>query len=378
MRPEPHARVRTAGPRPFRPVVPDSDVADLCHRLDAVRWPDAETAGDQGLALSVARRLVDRWRDGFDFDVWRAGIDCPQVRVAVDGLDVHAVTLDSPGPDAVPVLLAHGWPSTCFEFLDAARLLVDPAQGRAFHVVCPSLPGYAFSGPAGPGWDADRTADAWVALMMALGHDRFLVHGGDWGAIVATSLAQRHPGRLLGLHLTMPLARWTEDDLRGAGPAELRGAALERTYRRSGFDYARIQATRPQTIGYALEDSPAGLLAWLGEKLLAWCGRDEAGRPLLDDDAVLRVVTTYWMTRTATSSARMYHSSLRMDLTAPVHVPTVCSIFADETIRPPRAAVERRYDLHAWREVGLGGHFPALEVPDLLAAEVRAAADVLL
>ncbi|MCW2816139.1 MAG: hypothetical protein JWN84_3594 [Nocardioides sp.] len=368
--------------REFRPVVDDAEIADLQDRLDRVRWPSAEAAPDQGLSLATVQRLVRRWRGGFDWDAWRKRLGVPQVHVEVDGLDVHAVHLPPAGsaaaPIAVPLLLAHGWPSTCFEFLDAARLLTDGSTGRAFEVVCPSLPGYAFSGPAAGVWDAVRTADAWVALMGALGHDRFLVHGGDWGAVVATAMAQRHPDRVLGLHLSMPLARVGEGDLDGASEAEARGAARERAYRRTGFDYARIQATRPQTIGYALDDSPTGLLAWVGEKLIDWCGRDEAGDPLLDDDAVLSVVSTYWMTRTATSAARMYHSSLRTDLDSPVPVPTVCSVFADEVIRAPRAAVARRYDLRAWREVDRGGHFPAAEVPELFAAEVRAAADLLL
>ena len=208
-------------------------------------------------------------------------------------------------------------------------MLAEPdGSGPAFHVVAPSLPGYGFGDvPRELGWNAARTSDAWAALMSSLGYERFLVHGGDWGAIVATELALRHPGRLLGLHLTMPVARVTDEDLATATGAERDGVARERAYRRSGFGYAVVQMTRPQTLGYALDDSPVGLLAWLVEKLEAWSGRDDSGVSLLSDDAMLDVVTTYWLTRTATSSARMYFESLHSDLDRPVTgVPTGCSI----------------------------------------------------
>jgi pimeloyl-ACP methyl ester carboxylesterase len=271
------------------------------------------------------------------------------------------------------LLLGHGWPSTCLEFDSVIGGLTSAQVGTpAFHVVCPSLPGYGFSGkPAQPGWDVARTADSWAVLMGRLGYDRFVVHGGDWGASVATELALRHPDRLLGLHLTMPLARHDDDDLASATTTEKAGLERERAYRRDGFAYALMQLTRPQTLGYGLDDSPVGLLAWIAEKLDAWSDSDDRGS-LLDDDAVLDVVSTYWLTRTATSSARMYAESLRADLERRVlGVPTGCSIFAAETIRPPRAAVERRYGpLVSWTEVPTGGHFPAAEVPELFVAEL--------
>jgi pimeloyl-ACP methyl ester carboxylesterase len=360
----------------FVPAASDRDVDRLLGRLAETRWPPPATDASQGPSLERIRSLAERWRTAYDWERYRRRLaSLPQLRTEIDGLVHHAIHLRSTRPDAVPLLLGHGWPSTCFEFDRVAPLLAEPeCAGPAFHVVAPSLPGYGFSDiPTEPGWNAARTAAAWAALMGELGYDRFVAHGGDWGAIVATELALGHPDRLIGLHLTMPVVRVTDEDRAAATGPELAGLERERAYRRGGFGYATIQLTRPQTLGYALDDSPVGLLAWLAEKLDAWSGRDADGAPLLDDDAVLDVVSTYWLTRTATSAARMYYESLRSDLDRPVTgVRTGCSIFADEIIRPPRAAVERRYGpLASWREVGPGGHFPAAEVPGLLAEELR-------
>ena len=365
----------------FTPVIDDAAVAALERRLDLARWPQRETHPDQGLPLDVLRNLVDHWRHHYDWNRLRSRLtSAPQVLVTIDGLDHHALHLRSSRPDATPLLLGHGWPSTCFEFLESARLLAEPEDGgRAFHVVCPSLPGFAFSGkPLVPGWGAARIADAWAGLMSDLGYDAFLAHGGDWGATVATELALRHPDRLSGLHLTMPIVAPTAEESAAAERDERAGLAREQAYRRRGFGYAQIQHTRPQTIGYALEDSPIGLCAWIVEKLRDWSGRHEDGRSLLSDDAMLDIVSTYWMTATATSSARLYDEALRMDVASPVTVPTGCSIFAAEIIRPPRAAVARRYsDLRSWRTVDRGGHFPAAEVPTPFADEIRAFATAL-
>lgn len=357
---------------PFAPTVSDETVDDLRARLAATRWPTPAPSEGQGLDLARLQALAERWRTAYDWDRYRARLTAlPQVRTPIDGLEHHALHLRSPQPGAVPLLLAHGWPSTCFEFDRVAPALAE----AGFHVVAPSLPGYGFSGvPSEAGWGAARTADGWVALMAELGYDEFLLHGGDWGATIATELALRHPDRLVGLHLTMPVARVTDADREAASAFEQRGLERERAYRRDGFAYALVQMTRPQSLGVGLDDSPAGLLAWIGEKLDAW-----SGPGLLSDDAVLDVVTTYWVTRTATSSARMYAEALRTDLDRPVRgVPTGCSIFADETIRAPRAAVERRYGrLVSWSEIERGGHFPAAEVPELFVAEVTAFAEAL-
>lgn len=368
--------------RPFVPQVDATAVADLRQRLARTRWPEEATEpGDaQGLGLARVQELVRHWGETYD---WTRLADrlalLPQVRTEIDGLGIHAVHVRSSRPDAVPLLLTHGWPSTCFEFVDLVPLLTEPAAGPAFHVVAPSLPGHGWSErPAQTGWDIERTADAWAALMGGLCYDRFLVHGGDWGAVVGTALARRHPDRVAGLHLTMPVSAATDDDRAGASPSEQRGLAREAEYRRTGYGYAQIQRTRPQTIGYALVDSPAGLCAWLAEKLLAWSGTGADGAPLLSDDAVLDVVSVYWLTATAASAARLYREVDWRAQAAPVDVPTGCSIFPDEIIRPPRSAVARQYRrLRSWRELDHGGHFPAAEVPELLAEELRSFVQVL-
>lgn len=371
--------------RPFVPEITPEAIADLSERMGRSRWPEAATepgAETQGPRVEDLRRLAAYWIGGYDWGRFADLVTSPpQVLTPIDGVDVHAIHAPSPRPDAVPLLLTHGWPSTCFEFTRLLPILngTENDDGPAFHVVCPSLPGYGWSGkPAEAGWGADRIADAWAELMSRLGYDRFIASGGDWGAIVSTEVAIRHPDRLLGLHLTMPIARTSDDDRGALSQAEERGLAREADYRRDGFAYALVQLTRPQTIGYGLVDSPLALLAWIAEKLRAWSGHDQDGAPLLSDDDLLDVVGVYWFTATGASSARLYREALRMDSGTPVHVPTGCSIFADEIIRPPRRAVERRYrNLVSWQEVPIGGHFAALEVPGLFAEQLRAFAHTL-
>ncbi|MDR7254203.1 pimeloyl-ACP methyl ester carboxylesterase [Nocardioides sp. BE266] len=362
----------------FEPAVAADDVLDLRRRLASVRWPSASLDPGHGTSLERMKHLVSRWERDYDFERLEQRLRThPQIRLEVDGVLHHAVYLRSPDPAAVPLLLGHGWPSTCYEFDRVVERLTQASDhAPAFHVVCPSLPGYAYSGkPTEPGWGPARTADAWVSLMSALGHDRFVAHGGDWGASVSTELAIRHPDRLLGLHLSMPLVQVTEED-RAAVTTELgrAGAERERAFRRSGYAYALLQMTRPQTIGYSLEDSPVGLLAWLTEKLDAWSDWHPDRSSFLDDDAVLDVTSVYWLTRSATSAARMYAEGLRSDLgRAVTEVPTGCSIFGADVIQPPRSAVERRYRrLVTWSELEHGGHFPAAEVPDIFIDEIRA------
>lgn len=367
----------------FTPTVTDDQVADLHRRLGMTRLPEPETGPGQGISRADMERLVTHWRDAYDVDRLRSRLtSVPQLITEVDGLDIHLLHASSSRPDAQPLLLAHGWPSTAYEFLDVIPLLTEPVDdGPAFHVVAPSMPGFAYSGkPAATGWGSERIADMWVEVMGRLGHDTFWLHGGDWGAIIGSTCALRHPDRLRGLHTTMPLVVPTDDEMADLSPFEQQGAARNAAFRASGFGYAQIQHSRPQTIGYALVDSPVGLLAWLGEKLLDWSdtragrahGESGEGGSLLSDDQVLDVVTTYWVTATGASAARIYHESLGGDRETPVRVPTGCSIFPGEMSRAPRRAVERRYAVRYWHELARGGHFAAMEVPDLLAAEVRA------
>lgn len=364
-------------PRPFTPDLDEKLVADLRSRLSLTRWPEESTEPDwaQGPPLEVMQRLVAHWQNGYNWERYAARVtSVPQVLVEIDGLDIHAVHVRSNDPDAVPLLLTHGWPSTCFEFLDAIPFLTEPKQGQAFHVICPSLPGYGWSGkPGRAGWGVEKTADAWVELMDALGYAEFIAQGGDWGAMVSTELGVRHRDRLLGLHLTMPMAVARDGDEAGASDLVRAGIEREKWFRTQGSGYNLLQRTRPQTIGYALTDSPVGQCAWIVEKLRDWSGVDSAGRSLLSDDAMLDVVSTYWLTGTGASSARLYREAVGLDRSVPVEVPTGCTVFPYEIIRPPRKAVARRYrDLCYWNEQDRGGHFAAAEVPELFADEVRA------
>jgi pimeloyl-ACP methyl ester carboxylesterase len=361
----------------FLPEVDPQQVADLRDRLARTRWPEEATEpGDvQGPALGRLRRIVEHWRDGYDWDRFTTRIrSVPQVRVEIDGLGVHAVHVRSTRRDAVPLVLTHGWPSTCMEFLDLVPLLTEPDHGPAFHVVAPSLPGYGWSDrPRSAGWGIERTADAWAALMDALGYPSYVAHGGDWGAVVGSALARRHPQRVRGLHLTLPVSRASEQDRADASEREREGLAREDRYRADGYAYAQLQRSRPQTIGYALVDSPVALCAWVAEKLWDWSGRARDGTSLLSDDDVLDAVSIYWLTATGASAARLYREVDWRAQLAPVEVPTGCSIFPAEIIRPPRSAVARQYrDLRHWHELDRGGHFAAAEVPELVAAELQA------
>ena len=358
---------------PFRIAVPDAVLDDLRRRLRATRWPARETVPDwsQGVPLDHLREICRYWADGYD---WRAREralnEIPQFRTRVDGLDLHLLHVRSASPHAVPLLLTHGWPGSVAEFAALIGPLTDPPDPRdAFHVVCPSLPGFGFSAqPTEAGWGVPRIADAWAALMTRLGYDRFAAHGGDWGAIVTSKLGERHPDRLLAMHLTMPLARPAPEDADDPDPRAVAALTAREHYEHVGSGYARIQATRPQTLGYGLTDSPAGQAAWILEKYREWTDRAE---PPIDRDTLLDVVTIYWVTGSAASSARLYWESFRKDPLGPVAVPTAVAAFPKEIIRSAPGWAARRYDLRRWTDMPRGGHFAALEQPGLLVADVR-------
>ncbi|HEY6416015.1 MAG TPA: epoxide hydrolase, partial [Acidimicrobiales bacterium] len=271
---------------PFRIDIPEAELVDLRRRLEQTRWPERETVDDwsQGVPLAYVRELCEYWARSYDWRATEARLNAlPQFRTELDGLGIHLIHVRSPHPAAQPLVLTHGWPGSIVEFLEVIGPLTDPvAHGGdasdAFHVVCPSLPGYGFSDkPTRPGWDLDRIADAWATLMARLGYDRFGAQGGDWGTSITTRLAQRHPGRLSGIHLTPPIAApdpTTFDDLSDAERAALEDLEHAEEWE-SG--YAAEQSTRPQTLGYGLVDSPAGLCAWIVEKFWAWT--DSNGHP---------------------------------------------------------------------------------------------------
>jgi epoxide hydrolase len=369
-------------PVPFTVSVADEEVDDLRRRLRATRWPDPETVDDwsQGVPLAAVQDLCRYWADEYDWPARQARLNAvPQYLVEVQGLPVHLLHVPSPVDGALPLVLTHGWPGSVAEFLEVIGPLTDPAShggdpADAFSVVVPSLPGYGWSGkPSAPGWGFERTADAWVELMSRLGYQRFGAQGGDLGSFLSANIAARHPDRVAGIHLNMvvtppPAGRteFTEREQRAVDKAT-RFATVDSAYNMQ-------QRTRPQTLGYGLTDSPAGQCAWILEKFWSWT--DAGGDPVgvLGADRILDHVATYWFSRSATSAARMYWELAQSPATRTptVPVPTGVSLFPHDILLPTEEWARAQYpDLRFWREHDRGGHFAAMEQPDLLVADVR-------
>lgn len=368
--------------------VPEADLNDLRERLKRTRWPERETVENwyQGVPLAYMKELCRYWGEEYDWRATEARLNAlPQFRTEIDGLGIHFVHVRSPQPDALPLIITHGWPGSIVEFMKVIGPLADPvAYGGnsvdAFHVVCPSLPGFGFSDkPAQPGWNVERIARAWTRLMARLGYERYGAQGGDWGTSISTSIGQQDPDHVAGIHLNPPIAApdpATFDDL-----TEMERAALAAREQSQDWDsgYSAQQSTRPQTVGYGLVDSPAALCAWIIEKFWSWT--DSEGHPenVLTRDELLDNVMLYWFSRTGASSARLYWESIRQvseRLNLPnvdvVNVPTGGSIFPKENPRPSRRWAAKRYtDILYWNELEVGGHFAAFEQPGLFVNEVR-------
>ena len=368
---------------PFRVDVPQAVLDDLHDRLRRTRFPNqvAGAGWEQGTELAYLRELVDYWLDGFDWRAAEARLNAyPQQVTEVDGQRLHFVHARSPEPGAMPLLLVHGWPGSVVEFLDVLGPLTDPvAHGGdardAFHVVAPSLPGYTFSGPTSErGWHPRRIAAAFVELMAALGYGRYGAQGGDWGSIVCGNVADLDPEHVAGLHLNFVLVTRADAEEGGVTPEEQRALDAMRAFRTTGRGYAEIQSTRPQSVGYGLEDSPAGLAAWIVEKFAAWSDGDHV-EDSFTKDQLLTNITAYWVTGTATSSARLYYEMREAGRSALpaayVGVPTGIANYPGEITRTPRSQVEHRYNVVHWAEPERGGHFAAMEVPDIFTDDVR-------
>ena len=367
---------------PFRIEVTEAELTDLRDRLERTRWPERETVGDwsQGIPLSYVQDVCEYWRTGYDWRRFETELNAiPQFRTTIDGLGIHFLHVRSPHDDALPLLLTHGWPGSVAEFMKVIDPLVDPTRhggdaSDAFDVVCPSLPGYGFSDkPAESGWGTGRIAGAWAELMARLGYSRYGAHGGDWGAIVTTQLANLDEGHLAGIHVTMPVAQPVNPDDGGElTDSEQAALAAFAEHRRWGTGYSKQQSTRPQTLGYSLVDSPAGQCAWILEKFWAWTDCDGHPENVLTRDELLDNVMLYWLPAAGASSARLYWESFRDRAFPVIGVPTGCSIFPKEVIRIPRSWAERRFtDLRMWHELDRGGHFAALEQPAILVEELR-------
>ncbi|MEQ7123007.1 epoxide hydrolase family protein [Actinopolymorpha sp. B11F2] len=373
--------------RPFHLDIPRSDLDDLADRLARTRWPD-ELPGvgwTHGVPLDYLRDLVEHWRTSYDWRKHEAELnEFPQFTTEIDGQLIHFLHVRSPEPNALPLILSHGWPGSVVEFLDVIGPLTDPrAHGGdpadAFHLVIPSLPGFAFSGPTREsGWDSRRMAAAFAELMHRLGYERYGAQGGDFGAFIAPDLARVDGERVVGVHVNAATAGFIPfgpvDD---AVLAELTDVEKERIERKNRFlsegnAYFQIQATRPQTLAYGLTDSPVGQLAWVVEKFKEWTHPAE-GLPeaAIDRDRLLTNVMLYWLTATAGSAARLYLESMRsQNWPTKTAVPTGVAVFAED-IAIRRFAEQTNTIVH-WSDFDTGGHFAAMEVPDLLTGDVRA------
>ena len=370
----------------FRIEVGQEVLDDLYERLDRTRWPDQipGTGWDYGTDLAWLQDLCRYWRDEYDWREHEAALNqWDHFRTEIDGQNVHFIHARSPHEDATPLLITHGWPGSVSEFLHVIEPLRDPtAHGGeaadAFHVVAPSLPGYGWSGPTvEPGWDSRRVAEAWAVLMDRLGYGSYVAQGGDWGAMISTQLGLVDADHVAGLHLNMVIAV-PPDDTDWSQLTEEENAALvdAAAFLEEGSGYQAIQGTKPQTLGYGLTDSPAGLAGWIGEKFLAWTDNDGTPESAVARDDLLTNITIYWVTGTINSSTRLYYESRKAGYFGPhrdkVEVPTGAAIFPKEIFRPARSFAEAVYDVVHWSTFDRGGHFAAMEEPDLLVEDVRA------
>ncbi|GAA4669010.1 epoxide hydrolase family protein [Amycolatopsis dongchuanensis] len=356
---------------PFRIDVPQEQLDDLHTRLDLTRWPAGlpGSGWGSGVPLGYLKELAHHWRHGYD---WRRH-ECelnefPQFTTEIDGQRVHFLHVRSGRTDALPLLLTHGWPGSVVEFLK----VLGPLSAD-FHVVVPSLPGYGFSGPTTePGWGVHRIARAWAELMRRLGYGRYAAHGGDWGALITRELGRLDAEHVTAVHLTMlpggqlDPAELTED--------ERRRFETRLRYQRELSGYSVLQSQRPQTLAYALHDSPVGQLAWITEKFRDWTDSADSPEDAVDRDQLLTNVMLYWLTGTAGSSARLYQESGALWRTPlePSPTPTAVSVFPKDITLPIRRIAERDNNIVRWTEHDRGGHFAAMEQPDLLVADIRA------
>ena len=384
--------------RPFSVAIPDEALDDLGRRLAATRWPSREIVGDrsQGVQLAAAHEVCRYWANEYDLGRVEARLNAlPQFITEIDGVEIHFLHVRSPHEDALPLIMTHGWPGSVIEMLDSIGPLTDPTMyggtaADAFHLVLPSLPGYGFSGePVEVGWDLGRTAQAWVELMRRLDYTGFVGQGGDVGAGVTDAMGRLAPEGLLGIHTNLLVPALNDPAALPSDTEQERAAQTAiKTFQTSGNGYFVEQSTRPQTIGYALLDSPAALAAWMiDHDTDAYYKISRAfveGRPSgnLTRDHVLDNVTTYWLTGTGASAARSYWEAYGPDAPAaqnqapppPVQVPVGFSTFPGEIWRTPRSWAESSYPtLNYFHEAERGGHFAAWEEPELFATELRAA-----
>jgi pimeloyl-ACP methyl ester carboxylesterase len=392
--------------RPFQIDIPEQALQELRRRVALTRWPDRETIGDrsQGAQLAEVQELVDYWATDYDWRKVEAKLNAlPQFITEIDGLDIHFIHVRSPYANALPLIMTHGWPGSVLEFLEVIGPLSDPESHGAraedaFDLVVPSMPGFGFSArPQATGWNPERIAGAWEELMSRLGYGHYVSQGGDWGAVVTDVMGRHAPAGLVGIHVTTLLGAIERPPtpnmqttippevakaLKNGEPAPAGLSAEERIAYEGAQDLAThgagfraMMGTRPQTIGYALADSPVGLAAWFYEKFAEWTGTDSESEPALTKDEMLDDITLYWLTNTAASSARIYwENTAHKTRAGEVSIPAAVSRFPGEIIPLPRGWAERAYpNLVYFNRLEKGGHFAAWEQPELFVSEMRAA-----
>ncbi|MGY3691516.1 pimeloyl-ACP methyl ester carboxylesterase [Bradyrhizobium sp. USDA 3240] len=367
---------------PFRIAVSDGVLEDLRSRLRRTRWPEAELVDDwsQGAPLQWIKEVCQYWAETYDWRQREAQLNrFSQFTTEIDGLGIHFIHVRSRHPEARPLIITHGWPGSVVEFHKVIEPLTDPtayggSAADAFHVVCPSLPGFGFSAkPAATGWGVDRIATAWAVLMERLGYTRYFAQGGDWGSAVTTAIGGQDAAHCAGIHITLAMS--TRPNVEGQPtPEETRALNGIKYYADWDSGYSKQQSTRPQTLGYALTDSPSGQAAWILEKFWAWTDCDGHPENILSRDELLDNVMLYWVTETAASSARLYWESFGPGKRTPhkVSVPTGVAVFPKEIVTPVRKWMETNFtNIQHWREMPKGGHFSAFEQPELFVGEVR-------
>jgi len=372
---------------PFKISIPDSQLTDLKLRLSLTRFPDKETPPDwsQGIPLDYMHKVKDYWQNTYHWPDREALLNrWPGFKTELQGLGVHFLHIRSIHEDARPLLMTHGWPGSIVEFQKTIEPLTNPtAHGgtadQAFHIVCPTLPGFGFSDqPTEPGWGIEKIARAWDELMVRLGYNQYLAQGGDWGAIVTTAIGVQNLGHCQGIHITMPIVGPDPDTLNDLSELEQASLAAAQFYQNHDSGYSKQQSTRPQTLGYGLADSPIGQAAWILEKFYQWMDCQGDPMNIVSLDELLDNIMLYWLPDAGASSARIYWESFGSNTlsSAPVAIPSAISIFPKEIFKSSERWARKRFsDLLYFNVLEVGGHFAALEQPELFVSELRRAFD---
>lgn len=365
----------------FKTEIPDAALADLKQRLALTRLPEAETPDDwsQGLPLAYAEELLEYWQNSYDWRRAETQINTyPQFTTTLDDLDIHFLHVKSPEANALPLIMTHGWPGSIVEFLKVIDPLVNPvAHGGdasdAFHVVCPALPGFGFSGkPTKPGWGVEKIGQQWAELMARLGYQRYVAQGGDWGSAVTCEIAAADPDHCAGIHLNMAVAAPDPETMDSLTESEMRALQGLKNYQDWDSGYSKQQSTRPQTIGYGLTDSPMGLCTWIMEKFWSWTDCNGHPENVLTRDEMLDNVMLYWLTASGASSAKIYWESFNNTNPKPIDVPSGISVFPHDIFTTSERWAKKRFTkLTYFNELDAGGHFAAFEKPAVFVQELR-------